>query len=111
MPLDRRITLRVASSGTRNEFDEYVPGALHEYGLWALVSDTGATDDEEEVGTRVEQRRTFTIRWRRDAIDAGPSRVSIVDEYGRIYEAENITEDTDPMRRRRFLDITAKASD
>ena len=85
--------------------DENVPGQVHEYGLWAQVSDAGSTDFEEDGGTRVERRRMFTIRWRRDVIASEPNLVSIIDEYGRDYKTAEITEATDPQNRRRFLDI------
>ena len=110
MTLDRRITLRVDSSGTRNEFDEYVPGALHEYGLWAQISDADTTNFLEEGGERVDRQRTFTIRWRRDVIAAGPELVTIVDEHDQVYNVKDINEDMDPTRRRRFLDITGVMS-
>ena len=111
MPADRLVTLRISATGTRNEFGEFVPGEVSEFpGVWATVLDAGSSDLETGGGVQVVQRKEFTIRWRADVLEAGPSRLDVVDEYDRLFLTEELTENTDPNNRRRFVTVVGVAT-
>ena len=110
MPADRIITLSIRAEGERNVHGEYIPGAvIASPTLWATVVDSGSSDVETVGGVDVVQRKDFTVRWRRDALVAGPQRVAIVDEYGHTFDVETIDENTNPANRRRFITLQAVA--
>ena len=103
--LNRVVTLRIQSAGQYNEHGERTPGAIVDHVLWAEIANPEATNSLETDGNRDVRRKTFTIRWRRDAIDTPTNRLFVVDEYLREYNVEGASEIVDDTRKR-FMTIT-----
>ena len=103
--LDRVVTLQIHGEGARDEYGEFVPGAIVDHVLWAEIANPEISNSLGEEGTRDVRRKNFTIRWRRDVIDTPTNRLHVVDEYGRQYNVEQTTEIVDDTRKR-FMTIT-----
>ena len=69
--------------------------------------DSGSSDIEDVGGTRIRQRKDFVVRWRRDIITTPTVFLSVLDEYSRAFNVEEVTDNSDVRSRRRFLTITA----
>lgn len=94
--LDKRVTVRIHQVGD----DGRPTSTTTDIGVWATVADSGSIDLFNAAGS-ISQRKRFTIRWRRDVIDAGPTLLSLVDSNGHAFTIDTVEED--PDRRRRFL--------
>ena len=103
--LNRVVTLRIQHEGARNEYGEFVPGAIVDYRVWAEIANPEVFNSLGVEGSRDVRRRDFTMRWRRDVIDTPTNRLYVVDEYGRQYNVESTNEIVDETRKR-FLTIT-----
>ena len=104
MPLDRRITVRIAAEGMRNDQGEYVPGATTDYAVWSEQRGAGSVDSLTGAGERVTAVRSFTVRYFEALARARIDNVSVVDEHGFAWNSENVTLSD---ARRRFIEISA----
>ena len=82
MPFDTRIRIDIEAIGTRNEFGEYVPGAVTSYNIWADESGAGSGDVPTEGGLVITSGRTFIVRWFQALALAPEPLVSVVDNLG-----------------------------
>ena len=104
MPLDRRITVRIGDgAGTRNQFGEFMPGDFTDYPLWAEQRGAGSADAETAGGTVVQAARGYTVRWFQELAVANIVFVTVIDEDGFNWNAENISE-SDARRRLIYIE-------
>ena len=106
MPLDRRITVRVATT-TRNHFGEPVSTAT-DYPVWATLIQDRIARNIETGGTYGLADRVWRVRFNQafpDALTAG-HRVSVIYDDGADPDiVTGIGEPDDRVNRRRFLDL------
>ena len=62
MPLDRRITVRHATPGMRNQYGEFEPGPVNEYDLWATLMPKGALKTSSRWAARGYGRKARLAR-------------------------------------------------
>ena len=104
MALDRRITIRIGDgAGTRNIFGEFIPGDFTDYEVWAEQRGAGSADVESAGGTVVQAARGYTVRWFQELNVANIAFVTVIDEDGFNWNAENITE-SDARRRLIYIE-------
>ena len=106
--LNRVITLLISDESTRNEHGETVPGKVNSYTVWAEVRDGGSSETLTVAGSRIDARKSFTVRWRRDIIDARTQNLRLTDEYGRAFTITEFSEAYEDGRRR-YVDLFALA--
>ena len=109
MPADRKLTINVSATGTRNEHGEFVPGDVTAISVWASRRDKSQQDIEQEGGTRTEIRRDWRIRWDRRIALTPVGQLDVVED-GLTFNVLNMIEVTRQGRgqadlRRRFLSI------
>ena len=100
MPLDRRITLIVATYA-RNQYGESEETSTRT-DVWAARTDRSLADVSAESGARDEGRRDWRVRWTATLAGLLPTALSVVDD-GRVWDVVNVVEV--PDARRRFVDI------
>ena len=104
MALDRRITVRIGDgAGERNMFGEFIPGAFVDYVVWAEQRGAGSADAETAGGTVVQAARSYTVRWFSELAVANIAFVTVIDEDGFNWNAENISE-SDARRRLIYIE-------
>ena len=103
MPMDRLISVQITGEG-HYESGTYVPGTTVPHRVWAERQDSGSTDTQTARGLVVTSVVSWTIRYRADWAATPISRMAVVDENGRSYNVEEMTESD---ARRRFLTIQA----
>ena len=108
MPADRRLTVLVSATGTRDQHGEFVPGDVTTIELWASRRDKSQEDIETEGGSLTSIRRDWRIRWDSRIADVPVARLEVVDSMV-TFNVLNLAEVTRQGRgqdlRRRFLDI------
>ena len=105
MPADRRIRLDIEAPGGRDEHGVYIPGPTTSYHLWAVVEDQGSTDEATGSGSIIHQRKSFTVRWSEAIVRGSIILMEVVDEYGGVYNVEEVQENTGRRNRRKFIEI------
>ena len=95
---DRRVTLRVRNPGTRNQDDEYVPGAWVDHPGWAAYRNEVVTEVISETGTRSVVQMDLLTRYNPVLHSTPPSRLAFVDDENRQFSVSGVTES--PQRRR-----------
>ena len=106
MPADRRIRIDIREVVPRDPMTgEGVEGPTTSYHVWAVVEDQGSTDEATGSGTLIRQRKSFTVRWSEAIVLAHVGFMSVVDEYGGVYNAEEVQENSGRRNRRRFIEI------
>ena len=106
MPLlNRIITIGIEAEGDRDEDGHYIPGPSTDYRVWAATQGQGSTDAETVGGTRIFEIRQFTVRFLEVIARARTDLMTITDEYGYLWEPEEIAEGS---RRRRYIEISAR---
>ena len=103
MPLDRRITIRIASIG-EYVLGTYQPGPDTDYEVWAERRSTGSADVSTTSGVQTSAVATWTVRWFTELVEATISLVSIIDEFQHEWNAESVSE---AGGRRRALSVQA----
>ena len=103
--LDRRITIKIAQEGSRDNTGVYVPGPTTDYPVWATRRDRSLEDIESEGGTRNFARRDYRVRWFSALASTSASLVSVLDS-GDTLDCENLAEVEDT--RRRYIDLQAQ---
>ena len=106
MPLDHLVTVTHTPPGHRNEFGEWVLGVPVPYRVWATIEDSGSTDEETADGTRIAAIKSFTFRWVSVLARVPISELTVLDEYGTLWDAEDVRTNEE-RGRRRFLAIEA----
>ena len=110
MPADRRITVNVEAESTRNEYNEYVPGEVTTYNVWASKYDLRLIDVEEAGGVRSEVTRRWRLRYDGRIYDTPVARLGVVDgtqTFDITQVREVTTQGRDlPDLRRRFMELT-----
>lgn len=102
MAFDRRITVRIESEATLNQFNEPIPGPVTDYPRWAEQRSAGSVDQATGGGVVIVASRSFTVRDFVELRNAPINFVSVVDEDGQAWDAENIVLSD---ARRRFIII------
>ena len=98
MPLDRRITIRIAPA----------QGDAVDYAVWATRTDKVLTTiaDGGYPVLRTIRRRDFRVRWFSVLAEADPTEVTLTDDQGNTLNVDNLVEVTQEGRtRRRWIDI------
>ena len=117
MPLDRPATLRLMTAGSRNEFGEYLEGAVTEYRVWLTRVDAPVDRDVTLEGTRVVTPGRFRLRWFQELADFDvrltgellfDGRNWIISGVDEVDAADVRTDQQRSLRsRRRWLAVTA----
>ena len=117
MPLDRPATLRLMTAGSRNEFGEYLEGAVTEYRVWLTRVDAPVDRDVTLEGTRVVTPGRFRLRWLQELADFDvrltgellfDGRNWIITGVDEVDAADVRTDQQRSLRsRRRWLAVTA----
>ena len=105
MPADRRIRLDIEAIGDRDDQGVYIPGPVTSYNVWAVVEDQGSTDEATGSGTIIRQRKSFTVRWSEAIVRGNVGLMEVVDEYGGVYNVEEVQENAGRRNRRKFIEI------
>ena len=109
MALDRRITLAIQSAGHRNDFDEFIPGAIVNYPVWAEYRPQDLERIATTGGILVVTYANWRVRYFGTLIEAAEdlTRINVIDEFGESFTTRNIYEDTgrNGQSRRRFIVI------
>ena len=105
MPADRRIRIDIQEVVPRDEHGEAVEGPITSLNVWAVVEDQGSTDEATGAGTVIRQRKSFTVRYNRAIIDGYIGFMEVIDEYGGVYNVEEVQENSGRRNRRRFIEI------
>ena len=112
MPLDRRIVVRVASTGT-NDFGEPVETTT-DYNVWAMLVQDRLARNIEVGGAYATADRVWRIRYNQAIVDAHAAEGSLSVLPGDGADPDVITGIAEPTgrgggtmvnRRRRFLDL------
>ena len=110
MPLDRRITVRVASEGT-NDFGEPVTSTT-DYPVWAMLVQDRLARNVEAGGAYALADRVWRVRFNQAFLDAHAAQgsLSVISAAGEDPDvvtgvAEPTGRGTMANRRRRFLDL------
>lgn len=111
MPLDRRITVRVASEGT-NDFGEPVTTTT-DYPVWAMLVQDRLARNIEAGGAYATADRVWRIRYNQAMVDVHAAEGSLSVLPGDGADPDVITAVAEPTgrggtmvnRRRRFLDL------
>ena len=109
MPADRRITVNVEAEGTRNEYNEYVPGDVAALTVWASKYDLRLIDIEEAGGVRSEVTRRWRLRYDSRIYDTPVDRLEVVDgtQTFDITQVREVTAQRDaPDLRRKYIELT-----
>ena len=106
MPLDHLITVKHTPPGHRNQYGEWVPGVPVPYRVWATIEDSGSTDEETADGTRIAAIKSYTFRWVSALAGALITQLTITDENGTLWDAEDVRTNEE-RGRRRFITIEA----
>ena len=106
MALDRPVVLRIYSEASRNEHDEFVPGAPTDRVVWTEQADGGVSATFSDVDTVLRRLRTFTVRWRPDLEAANPLRVELFYKVGDTWLRWN-AQTIGTVGRQRFVEISA----
>ena len=110
MPLDRRITVRIAVEAA-NGFGETVTNQT-DYPVWAMLVQDSVARNVEAGGNYGLAARTWRVRFNQAFVDAQEAGQTIAVTYG-AEGADIVTGVGEPStrgenRRRRFLDLVTK---
>ena len=105
--LDRRITLKLSSGGSRNQYGEWQAGTVVDHAVWAQRVDAIGDTDTGPEGDRHVSIRTYRVRYRGDVADADLSDLAI-EAGGIVY---TVTGRRIPAPRDRFIELDVARSD
>ena len=111
MPADRLVTVNIEAEGSRDQFGQYVPGAVTPVRMWARSRDKSLRDIIESGGRRDTGERNWQVRWRSDLAATPTSRLTVQDG-SRLFSVDNMIELTgrDRATRRRFIELEGQFS-
>ena len=108
MGFDRRITLAIRGAGRRNDHDEYIPGPLTNYPVWAELRPVDLERVVQTGGILTLVYGEWRVRYLQALMDAASdlTRVMVV-EAAEAFTVRNVIEDTgrNGQDRRKYIII------
>ena len=102
--LDRRITVRIFESGTRDRNDEFIPGTATDFPIWARLEERQLEAVIGDGATRGAFERNWIIRWLPALVGRNTSTVKVVVD-DQTFNVSDVEEVIRMGQRRRFLRI------